>query len=461
MKSETLKDIGKRLLACVVLVLFAFLGTAHCQLPLSPSPMPRLQFFDKSGKPLSGGKVFTYQAGTTTLQSTFVDASGSFFNTNPIILDSGGFGSIWLTSSSYKFVVQDRFGQAQWTADNVIGFAGLTSLANVWALPQTFTQPLNITPVNNQLVMGTAGNSTTLDFPAPSSGLQFLHFPNATDTMVGRASFDTLTNKILTAPQVNNPIINGVPISGYPATYAVLGNANPTGTTLNTLTKLMNAPSQVTISGAGDTGGVIGICVSGCGNTALSTIQQNGVALCVFDGAVTSGNYVSISPTVAGNCHDAGASFPLGGQVVGRSIASAGGVGTYFVDLFSPEIRGPGLGALLGQAAIASFVAGAGAGTGPTIVCNVGATCLDNGGQVKVVTGTGPPTGDIVTVNFGAAHNGNACTISPFGLSAAALNSTTQVYVAGSGGTQFVITSGSAAIAASTSYVWNYTCTFR
>ena len=34
------------------------------------SPAPKLQFFDSNGNPLTGGKVYTYAAGTTTPLST-------------------------------------------------------------------------------------------------------------------------------------------------------------------------------------------------------------------------------------------------------------------------------------------------------------------------------------------------------------------------------------------------------
>jgi len=93
---------------------------------------PVLQFFDDSGNPLAGGKIFTYAAGTTTPLATYTDASGSTPATNPIILDAGGYppasngNSIWI-SGSYKFVVQSADGSFTKTTDNVTSFAGITS----------------------------------------------------------------------------------------------------------------------------------------------------------------------------------------------------------------------------------------------------------------------------------------------------------------------------------------------
>jgi hypothetical protein len=89
-------------------------------------------------------------------------------------------------------------------------------------------------------------------------------------------------------------------------------------------------------------GGIIGICTSGCGTTGTAVVQQSGASLCVFDGSITSGDYVQNSPTVNGDCHDAGALYPSFGQVIGRVANTASGAGLYGIDLFSPEIQGKG-----------------------------------------------------------------------------------------------------------------------
>jgi len=50
------------------------------------TPTPKQQFLDANGNPLSGGKVYTYAAGTTTPLVTYTDESGTTPNTNPVIL---------------------------------------------------------------------------------------------------------------------------------------------------------------------------------------------------------------------------------------------------------------------------------------------------------------------------------------------------------------------------------------
>jgi hypothetical protein len=64
-----------------------------------------------------------------------------------------------------------------------------------------------------------------------------------------------------------------------------------------------------------------------------------GVASCTFDcSGPTAGHYVKISSNTAGDCADAGASYPSGsGQVIGRVLATVTGGANANVLLFSPS----------------------------------------------------------------------------------------------------------------------------
>jgi hypothetical protein len=101
---------------------------------LSPVGGVAAQFFDNNGVILSGGKIYTYQAGTTTPAATYTSSSGGTAHTNPIILDSAGrvpSGEIWLTGSTqYKFVLKTSADVLIATWDNVwgIGAAGGTAV---------------------------------------------------------------------------------------------------------------------------------------------------------------------------------------------------------------------------------------------------------------------------------------------------------------------------------------------
>lgn len=82
------------------------------------------QFFDNNGNVLSGGKIYTYFAGTTTPLGAYTTSAGSAFHTNPIVLDSAGRvpngGEIWLTVGvGYKFVLQTSSNVTIATYDNV------------------------------------------------------------------------------------------------------------------------------------------------------------------------------------------------------------------------------------------------------------------------------------------------------------------------------------------------------
>jgi Domain of unknown function (DUF4183) len=104
---------------------------------LSPVGGVAAQFFTNTGAVLTGGKLYTYQAGTTTPQATYTTSAGNVARTNPIVLDAAGRvpdgGEIWITSTSYKFVLKDSTDVLIATYDNVVA-AGSGSYT-----PQNFT----------------------------------------------------------------------------------------------------------------------------------------------------------------------------------------------------------------------------------------------------------------------------------------------------------------------------------
>jgi hypothetical protein len=78
-----------------------------------------------NGVILSGGKIYTYAAGTTTPQTSYTSAAGVTPHANPIILDSAGRvpgGEIWLTDGLvYKFVIETAASILIGTYDNITG----------------------------------------------------------------------------------------------------------------------------------------------------------------------------------------------------------------------------------------------------------------------------------------------------------------------------------------------------
>jgi len=101
-----------------------------------PSLMPtgKQQYFNPtSGRPLAGGLLYTYAAGTSTPKTTWQDSAGTIPNTNPITLDSTG-SALVFWDGAYKVVLKDSAGNTIYTVDNCksdpFGIAAfITSLA--------------------------------------------------------------------------------------------------------------------------------------------------------------------------------------------------------------------------------------------------------------------------------------------------------------------------------------------
>ena len=84
------------------------------------------QFFNNDGLPLNGGKIWQYQAESTSIeQNTYSDDTGSTANANPIVLDSSGRIPVemYLTDGlAYNLVLTLNDGTTVLAyVDNVIG----------------------------------------------------------------------------------------------------------------------------------------------------------------------------------------------------------------------------------------------------------------------------------------------------------------------------------------------------
>ena len=116
------------LLKVFALVLFAL---PVCAQTAAPLPITHIQFSDVNGNPLAGGFVYTCVAGSScpgTPQISYSNATGSV-NQNPIVLNAGGFGDLWGSTSPYKIVVEDLNGVVQYTIDNIPTTAGAVAAA--------------------------------------------------------------------------------------------------------------------------------------------------------------------------------------------------------------------------------------------------------------------------------------------------------------------------------------------
>lgn len=127
---------------------------------LSPLGGAATQFFDNNGVILSGGKLYTYAAGTTTPRATYTSSSGATPHANPIILDSAGRvpgGEIWLTDGLvYKFVIETSTAILLGTYDNLRGMNDLSGVT-----PIVFNANGNGAQVNFSLATAPISENTT------------------------------------------------------------------------------------------------------------------------------------------------------------------------------------------------------------------------------------------------------------------------------------------------------------
>ena len=134
---------------------------------LSPVGGVAAQFFTNSGIPLTGGKLYTYAAGTTTPVATYTSSAGGTAHTNPIILDSAGrvaTGEIWLLDNTqYKFVLKDANDILIGTYDNIRGINGNTLNFTAQEEIQTATAGQTVFTLANPYVPGANSLSVFVD----------------------------------------------------------------------------------------------------------------------------------------------------------------------------------------------------------------------------------------------------------------------------------------------------------
>jgi hypothetical protein len=95
------------------------------------------QFFDENGDPLAGGKIYTYENGSFSVQqTTYDDEAGTVPNSNPIVLDSSGRinNGLFLTNGLvYNLVLTNSDDTIITSVDGVIGVSNLgAGQSGVW-----------------------------------------------------------------------------------------------------------------------------------------------------------------------------------------------------------------------------------------------------------------------------------------------------------------------------------------
>lgn len=140
----------------------------------SIQPFPVFRAFDANGVPLAGGKLYTYNSGTTTPATTYSDAAGTVPNTNPVILDSTGTALIYWGPQLYTVVLTDANGIQQFSVDgygpgasgsgSTSGIGAATPIASA-ALVDLGTVTSQFPEITGTVTITSFGSSAVLSAP--------------------------------------------------------------------------------------------------------------------------------------------------------------------------------------------------------------------------------------------------------------------------------------------------------
>lgn len=209
------------------------------------------QFLDANGNAYSGGKLYTYTAGTTTDKATYQDDAGATPHANPIILDSAGRipAEVWGTTGAYKLKLDTSADVTVWTRDDIVGTNDVAaSGVSEWvasALTPTYVSGTSFTLAGDQTTTFHAGRRLkitdsggtdyatiiTSTYSDPSTTITVIVDSGSIDSGISAISYGLIS-------KVN---------SSYPAARIKTGSYTGDGATSLAITGLGFAPKYVKI----------------------------------------------------------------------------------------------------------------------------------------------------------------------------------------------------------------------
>jgi len=323
----------KRLLLILALSLL-WCTTARGQ---SSFPPPTVAGVDPAGSCPNGvtwyniiGSKIWGCVGNVWVQFNTGGGAGSVTHTGTLTL-----GQLIVGNGGADIKVGDLSGDATTSGSTVVSVVGINGAA----------------PPANALVTGTnvggqiiLGNLTSGDIYFGVAGHPVATLPSGLPAGTAIGTVDTGSPKITFGTNVLS-ISQPINIGLQSVEWAPIANEGVTGTTAGKLSQRTTANPATWIISSTSSTTVAGVCNAGCGTVGSPQIVELGSASCVFDGSTTSGDYVGVSTSVAGDCTDLGASFPTtGAEVVGIVNTTNVGAGTYTVDFNPPDLTLPNAG---------------------------------------------------------------------------------------------------------------------
>jgi len=258
-------------------------------------PAPKFTGFNNSGVVVSSGKLYTYSAGTSTPLATYSDVDLTVANANPVILDSAGRATVFLTASSYKFVLKDSSDNTLWTQDNVKAAAPFSVNLDI-----TATFGVTVTAGQGVYLSNGSGSLTAgrwylwdadLDYASNSAlGLPIIGIVTA-DASAG----DVGSVRVLGRADVTGPLTVGT-------SYYISGTAGALSSSAGTYSRLVGVADSTTSLAMTATSAPVPLAsISGLGTnvaTWLATPSSSNLAAAVT-GETGSGALVfATSPTL-------------------------------------------------------------------------------------------------------------------------------------------------------------------